>query len=156
MPYDPTNPTRFNPMASALGQQRGGALTKMGYGGPMPGTPEFQAARAAGETPIRDWAQEHRGELMQNRPQFGHGGMMGGMQPRQPMGGMQGPVGGTGGINPGGMYSQPRPPMQPPQTMGGAPAGFGLPTMPQAPQAPRLMSNPNTGVVPPTSRPFGR
>lgn len=31
-----------------------------GYTGPMPGTPEFKAARKAGETPIRDYAKTKR------------------------------------------------------------------------------------------------
>jgi len=34
-----------------------------GYTGPMPGTQEFKDARAAGETPIRDYIQEQRPNL---------------------------------------------------------------------------------------------
>ncbi len=35
-------------------------LAAMGYTGPMPGTPAFKAARAAGETPIRTFMQTRR------------------------------------------------------------------------------------------------
>ena len=174
MPYDPTSPVRFNPLAGALGQQRmgnmgqkyGSMLTDAGYGGPMPGTPEFQAARAAGGTPIRDWAKENRGALMDQFQQGGgfgnHGGMgMGGPRPMFDGGGIGGPrpsapAGGgydSGGINPGGMYTPPSAPTPRPMPMGGQAAGFGLPTA----HAPRPMGAPampsgNTGVVPPNMR----
>jgi hypothetical protein len=37
-------------------------LQAMGYTGPMPGTPEFQAARAAGQHPILDWLHSQHPE----------------------------------------------------------------------------------------------
>ena len=44
-------------------QQQGGFGTHgafMGYNGPMPGTPEFLAARAAGQHPVLDWFRSQR------------------------------------------------------------------------------------------------
>lgn len=58
------NPVASAPVVTAPTPTRmGGALANgplKGYTGPMPGTPEFKAARAAGGTPIRDYVQANR------------------------------------------------------------------------------------------------
>lgn len=44
----------------------GGLL--QGYTGPRPGTPEFQAARAAGQHPILDWLRQQNPDRFGGRP----------------------------------------------------------------------------------------
>ena len=59
----------------------GGFLQGRGYTGPMPGTPEFQQARASGQHPIMDW-------MRSQHPQWGmgQGFMPQGQGMGQPMG----------------------------------------------------------------------
>lgn len=100
MPTAPrTRPSGAAPGAApgaGLGNRMGGALTNgalKGYTGPMPGTPEFKAARAAGETPIRDY-------LKANRPTPAARPTM--ALPNRPLPGPMGPrPGPMGGGNPG-------------------------------------------------------
>ncbi len=64
-------------MGSPMGQGAQGFL--QGYPGPMPGTPEFQAAQAAGRNPLVEWLQANHGG------QNGLSGVMGGALPGMPM-----------------------------------------------------------------------
>ena len=50
-----------------------------GYQGPMPGTQEFRDARAAGETPIRDYRQQQLANGMPVLPRPGNTGVVGPM-----------------------------------------------------------------------------
>jgi hypothetical protein len=89
-----------------MGAGMGDRLTAAGYTGPMPGTPEFKAARAAGQTPIRDWraANPQAGGGNGRRPRFG-GGALGGMLPGAPS--LPGVPRNTGIVPPG--YTVPMP-----------------------------------------------
>lgn len=52
------------------------------YPGPRPGTPEFQAAIAAGQQPIRDWYEQQRaGRLQQGTRRPPDSGVYGGTSP---------------------------------------------------------------------------
>lgn len=51
----------------------GGGLAALGYAGPMPGTDEFRAARAAGQRPILDWWRAQRAAGVRPGPSWGQG-----------------------------------------------------------------------------------
>lgn len=61
MPAGPRDWSQASPSMANIRQmlaqpiRRATGLTNMGYTGPMPGTDDFQAARAAGYHPIMDW-----------------------------------------------------------------------------------------------------
>lgn len=115
------NNDRFMPMVNAL--------QSAGYNGPMPGTPAFHDARAAGGTPIRDWRQ--------SLPAGSHpfGGLMTGSNP---LGGGRPPMfsGNAAG-------EMPHPGMGYGGGMGGNISPPGMPTPPSP------MGGYNTGIVPP-------
>ncbi len=62
-------------------------LQQMGYTGPMPGSPEWRAARASGAHPIRDWMHSQNPEWEMGHPQLPQAPVMphsGGIVPPMP------------------------------------------------------------------------
>lgn len=109
--------------------QPGQWLSNQGYAGPMPGTPEFQAARQAGQHPIMDWYRTQH-------PNWQAPGMGGFMPPQMPSFDYQGgmPAWGGGGQNQGiavGEYNPSAPSSYGPRAGMGSNASQGKPMQPQ-------------------------